>query len=383
MKHKIVEAFVNHFGKQPSILLRAPGRINLIGEHTDYNEGFVLPAAVNKEVIFALSPRTDRTIRFYAIDLAESFETEIFEITKSEVTWANYLLGMIDQFKQANIKLSHGFDLAFGGNVPPGGGMSSSAAITSGMGLALATLFEVPIGRKELAIMAQNTEHLYAGVNCGIMDMYASLFGKKGHLICLDCRSVSHEYLPFETDKYKIVLFNSGVKHQLADSAYNQRRQECETGVKVLNEHFGGINALRDTNIGQLESLKNILSSEVYKRCFYVLQETIRMEKASKALHEGDLKSFGQLMFETHDGLQNDYEVSCKELDFLVDTVRTNPAVIGARMMGGGFGGCTINLVEAAEVENVKKEVSESYFRKFGIDPEVYEVEITNGCELI
>ncbi len=377
---EIIEAFKDKFETSPELNIKAPGRINLIGEHTDYNMGFVLPAAVNKAIYFSLSSRTDNQVNLYAVDLNECHSFRINTLEKSDKSWANFLIGVMNELVSGGADITHGFNLAFGGDVPLGAGMSSSAAVESGMGYAMNELFDLNLDRLALAKVAQMAEHNFAGVRCGIMDMYASLFGKENKLIKLDCRALTHEYLDFEFENVAIVLFNTGVKHNLADTEYNKRREECEAGVAVLQSHYSGIESLRDVSLAQLEAHKNEMSGTVYKRCHFVISETDRMHRASEALKNADLAAFGEIMYETHDGLQNEYEVSCKELDFLVDITRENKAISGSRMMGGGFGGCTINLIHKEEVAESIESISQAYFSEFGRLPESYEVEITDGC---
>jgi galactokinase len=380
---RIAKAFEKKFGKKPELLVRAPGRINLIGEHTDYNEGFVLPAAVDKAVYFCLSPTSSEYINLFAADLNEEFSISLNDLKKTEISWVNYLIGVIAELKKSGADFRNGFDLAFGGDVPLGAGMSSSAAIESGMGTALNVLYNLQKSELELALTAQQAEHNFAGVRCGIMDMYASVFGKENQLIKLDCRNFTHEYLPFDFEGISVILFNTGVKHNLAESAYNKRREECEAGVKALNVAFGKIKSLRDATPEQLEQIKHQLEEKVYDRCRFILSETERMMKATDFLLRGMLKEFGQLMFETHNGLRDQYEVSCEELDFLVEEAKENKAVSGARMMGGGFGGCTINLVKKEAEQEVINQIKNRYKERFGFEPEHYIVSITDGCSVI
>lgn len=384
MHHKnIIEAFRKEYNTDPEITVRAPGRINLIGEHTDYNDGFVLPAAVNKSIYFCLSSREDDLVNLYSADLNETCSLDIHHFEKTETSWANFLIGVAAELKSDGALIDHGFNLAFGGDVPLGAGMSSSAAIESGMGTALNELFDLNKTKLELALIAQRAEHHFAGVRCGIMDMYASILGKEKQLIRLDCRDLTHKYLPFDFENIDIVLFNSGVKHNLAETQYNVRREQCEAGVKILNSRYGQISSLRDADMKQLMEAREEMTDIVFDRCHFVISETERMMRATAALENHDLKEFGELMLETHRGLRDEYEVSCAELDFLVDLVKDETGVYGARMMGGGFGGCTINLIKSSEKQRIIDLVTAAYQRQFGIIPEHYEVEITDGCELI
>ncbi len=375
-----MSCFEASFKTTPEIVVRAPGRINLLGEHTDYNEGFVLPAAIDKAVWFIFSRNNTGNVKIVSSDLNEEVELPINELQKSESSWANFLLGVIHVLQQKGFKFNSGFDVCFGGNIPLGAGLSSSAAIESGMCMGINELFNLNISRKDMALIAQKAEHEFAGVNCGIMDMYASIFGKENHLIKLDCKNISHEYLPFDFENYKIVLFNTGVKHNLGDSAYNTRRSQCEHGLALLSNYYDGLSSLRDVNLSMLESKEQEFDPEVFKRCKYVVNEAERMTLATLALENKDLVSFGALMYETHNGLKNEYEVSCPELDFLVDLVKKESGVLGARMMGGGFGGCTINIIEKSKIKEIRQRVSEKYELAYGFIPEIYEVLISEGC---
>jgi galactokinase len=377
MQEIIRKKFVALFNQEPS-LYRSPGRVNLIGEHTDYNDGFVLPAAINKDVIFAIAPNNTMRIRFYSFDLDEHVSFELKNTVRSNTNWANYLVGVVAQFQSLNFPVQ-GFDLVFGGNIPIGAGLSSSAAIECGLAFGLNHLFGYNLDRFTLAKMAQKAEHEFAGVRCGIMDQFASLFGKEGHVIKLDCRSLEYEYYPFNMSQYRIVLCDTEVKHSLASTEYNTRREECETGIAVLSNYYPTINSLRDVTIEMLQKHQKRLNPVVFKRCMYVIQENIRVEAASQALLAGDLVLFGEKMYASHEGLQHDYEVSCRELDFLVDQTRKNDAVLGARMMGGGFGGCTINIVREDEVEFFISDMKQTYERQFNMQLKTYITEIANG----
>ena len=370
--------FRQHFGYVP-LLVRAPGRVNLIGEHTDYNGGFVLPAAVDKEAGFAVGLNGGTEIRLVAHDLGQTFRlADVATLRPSATPWANYLLGVAAQFGQRGVAVP-GFDCVFGGTIPMGAGMSSSAAVECGLAFALDQLLGTGFDRLELARIAQQAEHTYAGVQCGIMDQFASLFGRAGQVVRLDCRSLDYAYFPFDTQACRIVLCNSGVKHSLASSAYNTRRQECERGVAVLQAHHAGIGSLRDATLAQLAAHRAELGDPVFRRCAYVVQENIRVETACAHLEAGDLAAFGREMYASHAGLRDDYEVSCAELDALVEAARAAPGVFGARMMGGGFGGCTINLVAPAQVEGFIASVSAAYQQRFGRVLETYQTTIVAG----
>jgi galactokinase len=376
---KIKEKFKNTFQNEPQFLIKAPGRINLIGEHTDYNDGFVLPAAVDKAIYFAFSKRQDSICSFVSFDLNDAIEISLDDLKKTEKGWANYLIGAIHELKVEGYQIDKGVNIVFGGDVPLGGGMSSSAAIDSGVIFGMNELFDLKLSKMEMALIAQRTEHNFAGVKCGIMDMFASIHGKVNSVIKLDCRDLSYQLFPFESADYQIILCNTGVKHNLGDSEYNTRRSECEEGVAALKVIYPNVNSLRDASIIQLNSIQNQIREVVYKRCKYVIEEIKRVELACEHLLKNDLMTFGKFMYETHNGLQNNYGVSCKELDFLVDFTRNNENIIGSRMMGGGFGGCTINLVKNEYVNTFINQISEAYQAQFDIEMEHYEVALTDG----
>ncbi|MBR5166678.1 MAG: galactokinase [Salinivirgaceae bacterium] len=378
MNQKIRDKFIALFGAEPQ-MFRAPGRVNLIGEHTDYNEGFVLPAAVDKMIAFAVKPNSVGRFRFFAFDLNESFETEADNIGVSQTAWANYLLGVVAQFRKAGLTVP-AFDCVFGGNVPLGAGMSSSAAIEVGMAFAINSMFGLGVNRLTMTKFAQMAEHEYAGVNCGIMDQFASMHGKAGHVVRLDCRSLDFEYFPLDMTNYRLVLVNTGVKHSLASSEYNKRRAECEEGVGILQKYYNGVRSLRDATEEMIEAHRAEFGDVVYRRCSYIVEENERLLAGCKALANGDFAAFGQLMFGSHEGLSHKYEVSCAELDQLVAIARTVPGVLGSRMMGGGFGGCTITLVEKTKVADFEAAVKRNYKTPDGREPVVYEVVIADGA---
>ncbi|MBS1669511.1 MAG: galactokinase [Bacteroidetes bacterium] len=380
MKEQVIQSFREQFGKEP-LLASSPGRVNLIGEHTDYNQGFVLPAAIDKKIYTAIAKNETNTLNVWANQYKQKLSFSLEEIYPVE-GWATYLLGMIFHFRQAGHTVS-GVDVVIDGNVPLGAGMSSSAAVCSAFGFALNEMFGMGLTRMDIALIGQKTEHVFAGVKCGIMDQFASLHGKKGHVIKLDCRSLEYEYIPFDFPDYKIVLVNTMVSHSLASSEYNVRRQQCEEGVSILQNHYPGISSLRDVNKEQLEMHQAELSDIVYRRCSFIVHENERLLKGCAFLNKGDLKSFGQLMFEAHEGLSKWYEVSCKESDFLVEKAKEFEAVMGARQMGGGFGGCTINIVKQAEVEKFSSYIIDLYKKEFAVLPLVYITQIEDGAKII
>ncbi|MEZ4774287.1 MAG: galactokinase [Bacteroidia bacterium] len=381
MHQTILETFQKHFHHTPTLVI-APGRINLIGEHTDYNEGFVLPAAIDKGIVFAVAPNHTTRCRIIAMDLKDEYETELHDLQPVSVSWANYLLGVVHQF-QLNGYAVGGFDCVFGGNIPVGAGLSSSAAVECGIGYALSLIFDLNISRMDLVKMAQKAEHTFPGVQCGIMDQFASTFGKANHVVRLDCRTLDYEYFPFDMRAHKILLCDTRVTHSLSNSEYNTRRKECEAGVAIIRNTFPHVHSLRDVNADMLAAHEDQMDPVVFKRCSYVVEENDRVIKTCEALSQGKLARVGELLYKSHEGLQHLYEVSCPELDFLVELTRDNPEVMGARMMGGGFGGCTLNLVPSAYAETVAEELSSQYEAKFGIKPGIYITSITDGVQEI
>lgn len=381
MINEIILKFKELYAQEP-VLVRSPGRVNLIGEHTDYNNGFVLPAAINKEVYFAVAPNNTNVFRAYAFDLHEQAEFSLQEIKKSDIGWANYLLGVIAQIQKAGHQLA-GFDVVFGGNIPIGAGLSSSAAIECGLGFALNHIFKLNIDKFDLVKMGQKAEHEFAGVMSGIMDQFANTFGKKNHVVKLDCRSLEYQYYPFDITDYRIVLCDTQVKHSLASSEYNTRRKECEAGVALLQKHYPEVQSLRDVTEEMIAAHESEFEPVILKRCRYVVQENNRVEAACQDLENSDLAAFGQKMFASHQGLQHDYEVSCRELDFLADLARQDEAVIGARMMGGGFGGCTINLVKLSGLDAFTQKMTTAYQQEFDVALKTYVAEIVDGTGLV
>lgn len=377
MIEKITKIFFDKYAEQPAVF-RSPGRVNILGEHTDYNEGFVLPAAIDKNIYIAITKRADTLINLYAADFDESFTTDIKEVRPSSSQWPNYILGVVDQLQKQGFALS-GFNAVVDGDVPIGAGLSSSAAVECATVYALNDIFDLGLHRLEMVPLAQKAEHVFAGVNCGIMDQFASMFGKKDHLIKLDCRSLAYEYVPLKMDGYKIVLLNTNVKHNLAASEYNTRRQQCEKGVTLIAAQHRSIKSLRDVNMDMLNEHVALIDPLVYQRCKYVVQENERLLGACDDLKSGNIKALGAKMYQTHMGLKNDYDVSCKELDFLVEYVKAIPAVAGARMMGGGFGGCTINLVQEEAIEKLVQDISVAYSKAMQLPLTAYTASIENG----
>lgn len=374
---QLKETFKKHFNVQPSVYT-SPGRVNLIGEHTDYNGGFVLPGAIDKGMVVAIHPNGSDKIRVFSVDYNEKAEFGMEENNLPQQGWAKYIFGVVREISKRGKKVQ-GFDAAFYGDVPLGAGLSSSAALESAFAFALNDMYNLGIDKFELAKIGQATEHNYVGVKCGIMDQFASVFGKKGHLIRLDCRSLEYEYVPFNPIGYKVVLIDSCVKHELVNNPYNRRRESCETAAAAIRQRHPQVEFLRDATMDMLNEVKNEINAEDYQRAEFVIGEVQRLLDACNALNKGDYKTVGEKMYATHDGLSRLYEVSCEELDFLNQCAKEN-GVTGSRIMGGGFGGCTINLVEDAKHEAFIKNVVAAYTAKFGITPKVYDVVISDGA---
>ncbi|XLS29650.1 galactokinase [Flavobacteriaceae bacterium M23B6Z8] len=356
----------------------APGRINLIGDHTDYNDGFVLPAAIDKGIYIALQKNTGSRIRLYAVNYQEEVIVDLNELKPQSKLWANYLIGVVNEMQEAGYAVG-GFDCVFAGDVPIGSGLSSSAALECGIAFGLNAVFDFHIPKITLIKMAQSAEHRFAGVQCGIMDQFASMMGKEDHALRLDCRSLEYAYFPLDFKNYQIVLCNTMVKHSLADSGYNERRSQCETGVAIVKKYHPEVRSLRDVTQEMLSKAKEELGPLIYDRCSFVLEENDRVLNSTDYLLKDDLINFGKLMFASHHGLSKKYEVSCPELDFLVELASTTEGVLGARMMGGGFGGCTINLVARDRKKEIINRFQSAYENEFGITPDCFEVEIRNG----
>lgn len=371
--------FIKHFDGTTGFVYTSPGRINLIGEHTDYNGGFVFPGAIDKGMIAEIKPNGTNKVRAYSIDLKDYVEFGLNEEDAPRTSWARYIFGVCREMMKRGVEVK-GFNTAFAGNVPLGAGMSSSAALESTYAFALNDLFgENKVDKFELAKVGQATEHNYVGVNCGIMDQFASVFGKKDQLMRLDCRSLEYEYFPFKIDGYRLVLLDTVVKHELASSAYNKRRQSCEQVVKALQKHHPEVELLRDADQQMLQEVKGEVSEEDFLRATYVIDETQRVLDVCEALKKGDYEQVGRIMYEAHEGLSKQYEVSCKELDFLNQCAKEN-GVTGSRMMGGGFGGCTINLVHEDRYEAFIEDATKRFKEEFKRAPKVYEVVISDGA---
>ena len=376
--------FIKHFDGKTGNIYAAPGRINLIGEHTDYNGGFVFPGAVDCGILAEVRPNGTETVMCYSIDLKDRVEFKVNDEKGPSATWARFIFGMVKEMQARGVDVK-GFNTAFAGDVPLGAGMSSSAALESCFAYALNDLFgDNKVSKWEMVLAGQATEHKYIGCNCGIMDQFASVFGQEGKLMRLDCNSRDFEYFPFDPQGYKLLLVNSCVKHELAGSPYNDRRKSCENVVKAVNEKDPSRNAktLRDCTWEDLEAVKEAVSAEDIQRATFVLGEKDRVLGVCEALNKGDYEEVGKLMYATHTGLSKDYEVSCEELDFLNDIAK-ECGVTGSRIMGGGFGGCTINLVKDSLIDSFVATVKEKYFEKFNIMPKIHNVNIGNGARRI
>lgn len=364
----------------PCTVVRSPGRVNIIGEHTDYNEGFVLPAAIDKAAYVTISKNDDNQISLWSEAFGQEHTAPVNSLRPDDKHWPNYILGVADQLVKRGYPIG-GFNLVLDGDVPIGAGLSSSAAIECATVFALNELFRLNISTLDMVKISQKAEQEFAGVMVGIMDMFASMHGRHNHLIKLDCRSHEFEYVPVKMEGIKILLLNTNVKHSLASSAYNQRRQECEQGVAEVKKHHPQVRSLRDVTLQQLQ--QHVKNPVILKRCKYVVEENERLLTGCAALQKGDVAAMGKKMFGSHDGLSREYEVSCPELDFLVDQVRNEPAVLGARMMGGGFGGCTINLVREEAIDSLLPRVSEAYRNAMKKDLTPYVASIEDGTGIV
>lgn len=373
--------FEKTFGNTPQKIVLSPGRINIIGEHIDYNDGYVLPAAIDKVICFAFEKTNSKNSKIIAIDLDESFEINVEEpLALHDAIWTNYFRGVLQQLKNNGLAIE-GFNCVFSSNIPVGSGLSSSAALECGFLYGLNELFHLNIQLVDIALMGQSAEH-WVGINCGIMDQFASVMGKENQVIKIDCRTLEYEYHKADFSGYSLVLFDSNVKHSLFSSAYNQRRQECEEGLAILTAHFPEVTSFRDCTEAQILSSKDKMTEAVFKRSYFAIKEIKRVTLACEALDRGDILTLGQLLFDTHEGLSKEYEVSCAELDMIVDTLKKEPAVVGSRVMGGGFGGCTINLIKKGEEEAIRTKLAQLYQATFGIELKTYEVTISNGTSI-
>ena len=373
----VQDTFKREFKETP-ITIFSPGRINIIGEHTDYNDGFVFPAAVDKGIVAAIQKTDAKFSTVYALDKNSKREFSIDTLNPlKEGSWENYVFGVVAEIQNRNKTIGN-FNFVFKGNVPGGAGMSSSAALENSVVYGLNKVFNLGLSKEEMIFISQKAEHTYAGVNCGIMDQYASMFGVKDHALLLDCRTVKARPFKIDFENYQLILINTNIKHSLSDSAYNDRRSACENISKLLK-----VKALRDATVEDLEFIKEEVTPENFQKALYVIQENTRAIKASKAMENNNLTSLGKLIYASHNGLSKQYKVSCDELDFLVEKAKKSGYVIGARMMGGGFGGCTINLIEKGKEEDFKKLVTDDYKNTFGKECSFYSVALSDGTHVI
>jgi galactokinase len=374
------QEFQNIYGRRPEVY-RAPGRVNLIGEHTDYNDGFVMPAAINFFTWLAISPRSDSTINIRSRAFTEPVTIVLNGDLRPRHAWSDYVVGIIDQIRQSGKKLA-GADILIQSEVPMGSGLSSSAAIEVAAGFSLLRTNKYVVDRTELALLCQRAENLFVGMRCGIMDQFISCNGRVDHALMLDCRSLDFRLLPLSPAS-RMVICNTMVKHEHASGEYNKRRDECETGVLLLREFIPEIRALRDLSTRQLEQYGEKLPETIYRRCRHVVTENDRVQRAGTALEQHDMKRFGTLMAQSHASLRDDYEVSSRELDLMVEIANRQPGILGARMTGGGFGGCTINLVEASHAESFRDNVAKEYNKATGLSPEVYISTAADGANQV
>ena len=369
------EKLLSVFGDQGTeiVAAKAPGRVNLIGEHTDYNDGFVFPMAIDRQIVLVGQANSESVVRIYSADFDSHVEFSLENITKDSVnTWSNYLRGVIKLLQEAGHSVV-GMNLVMSGDVPQGAGLSSSAALEVGTAYLTQLISGFDLDKVAMAKLCQRAENTFVGVNCGIMDQFISALGAVDHALFLDCRSLDYELVPLPSgDEYKIVICNTAVKRGLVDSAYNERRSQCEEGVALLQEYLPEIKALRDVTVAEFEQYKGKLPELVARRCAHVICENQRVLDSVAALKAKDVAKFGQLMYESHVSLRDLYEVSCKELDIMVELAQKVDGVVGARMTGAGFGGCTVNLVRADAVDGFVEQVSKEYQAKTQITPEIY-----------
>ena len=377
MKDTVHRRFKELFHSDPVIVI-APGRINLIGEHTDYNEGFVMPAAIDKHFVFAIAPNGTNQVNCLAIDLKEQISFKLDEL-KPGKSWVNYLMGVLDGLHKVGFPVG-GVDCVFASSIPTGAGLSSSAALCCGFAFGLGEVLNLQLSRLGIAKIAQYAEHRFAGVMCGIMDQYASLNGEKDCALLLDCESLTHETLPVRLGDYSILLIDSKVEHALASTAYNDRRASCEAAVAIVRKKHSTVASLRQVTTLMLNDVQDELGDDTYVKAKFVVDEISRTRFAATKLKASEVQEFGALMFETHWGLSKSYDVSCEELDHLVLLAEENRDIVcGARMMGGGFGGCTINLVKSDKVDYLRGYVHDKYFATFGTEPDFYTVQLSRG----
>jgi len=366
---EILQAFQHRFGSTPR-LFRAPGRVNLIGEHTDYNDGYVFPMALDRYTTVAVAPRDDRKVRAYSANMEEETTFHLDTLARRG-HWSDYVAGIASQLEKRGVRLP-GADLFLYSDVPVGSGLSSSAALEISCALAFLSLADSHLPGEELARLGQAAENQFVGMNCGIMDQFIAVHGAQDHALFLDCRSLEYQLVPLPSDHSRIVVCNTMVKHELGASEYNNRRRECEEGVQRMQKHWPAIRALRDLDLEQFTRVEGELDETVKIRCRHVISENERVLESIRSLRSGDLHRFGSLMNASHDSLRDDYQVSCEELDLMVGIARGVPGCLGARMTGGGFGGCTVNLVERSAVDSFCREIGTLYRSRTGLEPAIY-----------
>lgn len=373
LSQKIYHRFTAIHQEQP-LLIFSPGRINLIGEHTDYNDGFVLPAAINKGICTAIQKSTNKLCNVEAFDINETHQFDLNDIVPlKNGGWRNYIIGVVAEIQKLGLNIAN-FNMVFGGNIPNGAGLSSSAAVENGVVYGLNEIFELGLSKDEMILISQRAEHHFANVKCGIMDQFASMFGVENHAVLLDCKTMESKKTAINFGDYQLLLINTNVKHSLTNSAYNDRREKCEEVARFFNKE-----SLRAVSLEELKSAKNNIPEDAFAKALYVLQENKRVLKTVEALEVNDLEKFGELLYQSHNGLQHQFEVSCEELDFLVDLTKKSHAILGARMMGGGFGGCTINLIKKSAVEPFSNKVKKAYANQFNRDCSIYDIFLSNG----
>ena len=374
---KVRSSFETQFKSKPLVIF-SPGRINLIGEHTDYNDGFTFPAAINKGIALAICKSDINVSKVYALNKDEFYEFNSENIKPiTDGGWRNYVLGVVSELQNFG-KPPGNFNSVFAGNIPRGAGMSSSAALENSFVYGLNNLFELGLTKHEMILLSQKAEHNFVGVKCGVMDQYASMFGVKKSALLLDCRTIESKPYKIDFKEYKLMLINTNVKHDLSETAYNDRRETCEKVSNLLK-----INALRDASKDDIDALIGKISDEEYQKALYIINENNRVKQFSEAIDNGDIAALGDLLYQSHEGLSAKYKVSCEELDFLVDCAKECPNVLGARMMGGGFGGCTINLVKKNEFKVFKNDIVRKFRTKFKKECSVYNVKLSKGTKIV
>tara|TARA_R110002051_G_scaffold52_5_gene369 strand:- start:185 stop:1315 length:1131 start_codon:yes stop_codon:yes gene_type:complete len=363
----------------PDLVVESPGRINLIGEHTDYNLGYVLPTAIEKKITFKfIRNNSDKECNLYSLGYNTGFTLQLNKIARSNVEWENYILGVLNEILLRTDKL-RGFDCTIESKLPMGSGLSSSAALECGLAFGLNELFDLGLSKMDIVQLSQKAEHTFVGTQCGIMDQFASVMSEKGHVILLDCKTLEHQQIPIKIDPYKMIMLNTKVSHNLASSEYNTRKRECEEGVAIIQKQYPEVRSLRDVTATMIQEFKQTMDATLFKRCSFIVSENDRVLQTANALKTNDLKVFGTLLYEAHEGISKLYEVSCPESDFLVDFSKQYDAVLGARQTGGGFGGCTLNIVHKDKVEAFVKEAAKAYKEAFNIELEAFEVKPSAG----